>query len=65
MDQKPTGSAPEQTISENDDLRIVVDELNQNVAFLSRMVMQLQNSLITQKSQVDKTATKASQGTIH
>lgn len=64
MDQKTTDTN-NQPHSEDEDLRTVVGELNLNVAYLSRMVMQLQRSLNAKNGHTDNTVEKAPQSTLH
>lgn len=54
MDQKTTDASPEQIVKENEDLHVVINELSQNVAYLSRMVMQLQRSINGKRTQTDQ-----------
>lgn len=67
MDDKVTNTAATETPSDKEDLREAVSELNQNIAYLSRMLMQLQRSLKGKKNQADsdKSSSTTSQPTIH
>lgn len=65
MDDKVTNTATEETPSENEDLRAAVGELNLNIAYLSKMVMQLQRSINGRKEGADKGSNSNSQPTIH
>lgn len=49
MSNKTTDTPPTEAQGESDDLRTAVGELNQNVAYLSKMVLQLQRSLSAKK----------------
>ena len=49
--------------SETDDLRLAVRELNQSIAYLSKMILQLQRSM---NDKLEKpSASKEKPGTIH
>lgn len=64
MSNKTTDTTSNETQGESDDLRTAVGELNQNVAYLSKMVLQLQRSL-SAKKKAGQTPDANSQPTLH
>lgn len=56
MSNKSSETTAPENHKDGEELRTAVDELNQNIAYLSRMVMQLQRSINGKKqpTQLDK-----------
>jgi uncharacterized small protein (DUF1192 family) len=65
MNEKTADTAAAEVYNEGDELRVVVTELNQNVAYLSKMVMQLQRSLNSKKQTEQTPSASSNQPTLH
>lgn len=65
MSDKSTDTIPNEISTEREDLRAVVSELNENVAYLSKMVMQLQRSLNVRRKQAGQTSDITERTTLH